>query len=116
MRSPAEVLDAAADRIERDGWHQGDFFADQPSLPSFDESDIARVLKAKPQPCCVMGALIAEADGDMELAEDRAGRLLELHLGLSYISQVPQWNDEAGRTKEEVVAALRAAAAKERGQ
>ena len=114
MRSPAEVLDAAADRIERDGWHQGDFFADLPSF--FDESDIARVLKAKPQPCCVMGALIAEADGDMELAEDRAGRLLQLHLGLSYISYVPRWNDEAGRTKGEVVAALRAAAAKERGE
>ena len=114
MRSPAEVLDAAADRIERDGWYRGDFFADPP--PFFNVDDIARILIATPKPCCVSGALIAET-GYYETSFDSAAEtLLMQHLGLRWIDELPRWNDAPGRTKEEVVAALRAAAAKERGQ
>ena len=111
MRSPAEVLEAAADRIERDGWYRGDFFADPP--PYFNVDDIARILIATPKPCCVSGALIAEVG---HYDTDTAERLLMQHLGLRWIDELPRWNDAPGRTKEEVVAALRAAAAKERGQ
>ena len=111
MKSPAEVLDAAADRIERDGWHQGDFFPDTPSYFGID--DIARILNATPKPCCVSGALIAEAGGsDLSTAET----LLMQYLGLRWVGELPDWNDNPSRTKEEVVGALRAAAAKERGE
>ena len=114
MKSPAEVLDAAADRIERDGWHQGDFFPDPPNY--FDVDDIARILIATPKPCCVSGALIAETEHHDPSGVEPAEVLLMQYLGIRWAGQLPLWNDAPGRTKEEVVAALRAAAAKERGQ
>jgi hypothetical protein len=93
----ADVLNAAADLIERDGWVQGRYQG----------------------PCgehCMTDALIAACQVKEEKGEEasawwrlygRAADALETGLGTRAL---PGWNDAPGRTQAEVVAALRAAA------
>jgi len=119
---PSEVLDKAADIIIRDGWMQGDFYlTTNGSGRYWDEQE------AKSAPCCQFGAInravwgyawapsrVAEQWGGPNMwvaakAEGYINRYVQENLGLLGIGAV-HWNDEDGRTAEEVVAALRAAA------
>ena len=122
----SEILDRAADVIQRHGWAQGGWFssyretppAECPvcaggamnvtviNRPAFDVVfdgwpagllDAYRVLAHRVQP----GLGIA-ADCDEEHRLDQ------------YIAAIGAWNDAEGRTAEEVVRELRAAAASER--
>lgn len=84
----ARVLDAAADRIERQGlWQSRD---DGTHLPGTE---------------CVAIALTRAAEA-MALSPDAAWQRLRDHVGGAAL----QWNDDPERTQAEVVAALRAAA------
>jgi len=100
----ADVLDRAADRIERDGWWQGDYYEGA-------DLDIyaGATLRLAPRPCCLTGALWAES-GDAHAAMDVVS-IIGDYVG----NDLPAvWNDAPERTQAEVVAALRGAAAEER--
>lgn len=97
MNPVADVLDRAADHLERVGWVQGTFFEGGPA-------DIS-------SPCCAHGALMA-----VVVAPDgrrAAYYALERQIG---DNSVHSWNDAKGQTAENVIATLRAAARAERGR
>ncbi|MEL7994248.1 hypothetical protein AAG656_28510 [Streptomyces albidoflavus] len=107
----ADLLDRAADHIDRVGWTQGDWHEETPGL------------QPKDSPACADGALAVAAYGDPFGAgghrePDRfalhsaAVTALIRHIGAGLID----WNDAEGRTKGEVVGAMRAAAAEQREQ
>lgn len=87
----SEILLAAADHLERHGWQQW-------------------LSGSAGQPCCLVGAIKVACRG-VEADYIAARNRLYEHLGTS--SGVPllvDWNDTFGRTADEVIAALRAAA------
>jgi len=96
----ADVLDGAADVIERDGWHQGHYY-----IPG--------------EGVCAIGAF-AQATGlrhpDIEDRGFGPRRALAGHLGFDpdYAGPIIRWNDAPERTKQEVLDALRKAAKHER--
>jgi hypothetical protein len=99
MSDTADLLDKAADIIERDGWCQGKYASDPETGP-----------------CCALGAIRRAATGTAFPACDddwdaitNAGRALARLTGF-----VPGWNDTQGRQAVEVTAALHAAAEKAR--
>ena len=100
-RTPSAVLLAAADLIERTGWTQGSPAADEQGYPVRSHSAAACRF-------CVAEAIRRACPGypndNLDIA---AMNLLERHLSTL---DIPAWNDAPGRTKEEVVAALREAA------
>lgn len=83
----AAILQKAADMIDRRGWCQG-----------MGMDGMGRV--------CAVRAIGTVAGDNVVFASD-ALRRLEDHLNIRFVSL---WNDVKGRTKDEVVAALRAAA------
>lgn len=118
---PSEILDRAADIIVRDGWIQGSYYRPAEYDYEFDdEVNRQRDIKAAATaPCCQAGAIARAAHGvawqptpfpALTLIEARvkAEGYMQLHLG---VTSAICWNDEAGRTAEEVVEALRCAAA-----
>lgn len=106
----AEVLRAAADRIDRDGLHKGDHF------PSIGWESWART--PADGPCCVMGALGSVTGKDpygfrTTTTSSRAAGYLALYLQRTRRNQdltVPGWNDAKGVRKSDVVKTLRKAA------
>jgi hypothetical protein len=85
----ADVLNGAADLIERDGWVQRQFGVTN-------------------GPRCISGALLAinkKVD-----PKHPAYRTVVTYLGLGDSYYLSWWNDAVGRTEAEVVTALRAAA------
>lgn len=108
MSADAEILDRAADLIARNGWWQGFYY------------DLGTDLPRRECALCTRGAINLAANGRApdrlsDAAED-ALRALERHLDISgeYPHSVADWNDNPERTVEQVVAALRGAAAAER--
>lgn len=106
----ADVLDRAADIIERNGWWRKSYY-DFGAVGSKPKCELA---------CCARGAINLAANGRTpdrlsNLGED-ALHALERYLGISgeHPDSVADWNDEPGRTVEEVIAALRGAAKAER--
>ena len=106
-KSPAgvkKVLSDAADLIERTGWTRGANARRKDGAAVPWESDSAACF-------CTSGAITRVTNGDFNLCT------LARHTLLSHIGDpdnplgVTGWNDYTGRTKEEVLAALRAAAA-----
>jgi len=91
-----KVLLDAADIIERRGWHRGSY-----------ESGYGAV--------CALGAINIAANGAAlkfgPSSNDAVVRMTHYLVQTGYEDGVHSWNDQPGRTKEEVVAALRAAAA-----
>lgn len=85
----ADVLNAAADLIEENGWCQG-----------WSEDSLGRH--------CTLGAVAAV--GKPEPAEVITNAVEHLRRATGVVG-VASWNDEDGRTKEEVVETLRKAAA-----
>lgn len=91
-----EVLLAAADLIERNGLHKGDYWPDSHSRRSYVPGE----------PCCAIGAMCA-VTGMSRGGCCNAEVLLERHVG----GPVVPWSDE--HTQAEVVATLRAVATSE---
>lgn len=89
MSAVADVLNGAADLIERDGWCQHEW----------NDKDGRR---------CIAAA-IAEKAG-VGAPYERAIRTVAFHPGVDAGLKVIDWNNASGRTQDEVVAALRAAA------
>lgn len=92
-----EILVAAADHIEANGWQQ------------FSYGRLGG-------PCCLLGAIAAGArvvSRQKALGFDLVwtSHAVDLFRGRTGILKAGAWNDELGRTKEEVVAKLREAAA-----
>lgn len=93
MSSAADVLERAAELLERDGWCQR----------QLHHCDGSR---------CVRGAII---DAALEVGEGSLppSEWLRRHLGAK--RSLPEWNDDPGRTADEVIAKLREAAKVARG-
>lgn len=93
-----EILNAAADLIERDGWCQGAFRRNGKH--------------------CLLGAIAETVAGDARSGfnhilahNDDAREAVRVFLATVQCDLgVPHWNDKPGRTQTEVVAALRKAA------
>lgn len=92
--TPREVLLAAADHIEAHGWTQGKW-------------------GHKGEPCCAEGAIVVAVQqqqgyifGPLWAVSLAAKQLLRNTLS----QQITSWNDAPGRTRDEVVRALREAA------
>lgn len=86
----SEVLEKAAEEIERSGWNQGSFY--------------------RGTSCCLLGAIGRVTKNDIA-SEDSA---IAAFVMLSGIGHPSKWNDAPERTAAEVIAALRAAAAQAR--
>lgn len=94
MTDVSEVLETAADIIEKEGWIQN----------GFGHSRLGY---------CAVGA-IARAEGfdfPTFAFEEPSEKALRSYLGVEW---VPSWNDDPARTKQEVLDALRGAAKQER--
>lgn len=112
-----EVFERAAARIERDGFHKGDYF---PGITSLDMDDstlrmVGEYLRDSPVPCCALGALAAEAPNCAEEYGDVLGRAIypgevAVDTHERFNIYVPDWNDAEERTAEDVIAALKATA------
>lgn len=113
MTTPTQVADLltrAAEHIDHVGWTQGDWHEETPGL------------QPKDSPVCADGALSVVAYGrpcgagartpDQFALHSAAVTALIRHIGAGLID----WNDAPGRTKGEVVGAMRAAAAEQREQ
>lgn len=112
-------LRAAADRLDTKGWNQGAYGISSKGTGHLVRTGGGgRILVHKPSPkfprnieeetpvtTCVVGAIRCCAADDEE--GDKAKAKLAAHLGVDNLST---WNDEPGRTREEVSAALRAVA------
>jgi hypothetical protein len=116
----AELLAVAADRVERCGLFQGEYWPINP-----DE----RIGYVDGDPCCALGALaVAAGFDDAALADTALDSRPELILAIDTLTEridgppagepaaVPAWNDHPGRTHLEVARALRAAAEQLRAQ
>ncbi len=93
--TPSEVLNAAADHLEEHGWCQGAFFIGSR--------------------CCASGAIRLVTSGHMGVPGPdsvRARTRLREYLSVPGcpVFSIFDWNDFAGRTKEEVIGAMREAA------
>lgn len=123
----SEILDKAADVIERNGWHQGDWMHARPGR----QDDECPVCEGGALNLAVTGSPCIDADDDdapadlltaYEVMAHRAKPSLEIgpedytvgELLEAFVEVVASWNDAKGRTAEEVVRELRAAAASER--
>ena len=107
----ADLLDRAADHIDRVGWTQGDWCEEKPGL------------QPKDCPVCAGGALTVAAYGDPFSTgghckpDQFALRVAAVTALIRHICDgLIDWNDAEGRTKGEVVGAMRAAAAEQREQ
>ncbi|MGW6255445.1 DUF6197 family protein [Streptomyces sp. NPDC055085] len=109
--TPEELLLAAIDIIQRDGWHQGDLY----KPPATWKANCWREAcdeAARTAPTCAMGALFRAAHGTsrwVDLTDSALGAvsLLQGHLGTPMI---PHWNDAPERTAEDVILAMKRAA------
>lgn len=94
----ADLADATADLLERDGWIQGWF--------------------TRPDGHCAIGAAKAVGRSHHQERYFEVVVALSGHLGLEFVPggmhPVAEWNDEEGRTKDEVVQAFRDLAVKTR--
>lgn len=96
----AEILDRAADHIDRVGWHQGSLY---------DNSELA----FPSCPVCALGAINVALHGEPTFPLDGADPhdVADAVLDTLGIEGLADWNDAPGRTQAEVTAALRDTAA-----
>ncbi|MCX4444772.1 DUF6197 family protein [Streptomyces albidoflavus] len=108
----ADVLDRAADHIDRVGWIQGGWYtvtAEAEPKDSPMDADSALMVAAGGTPIAALVSLTRAQTAVYYLAK-AAMRHYTGYVGLV------QWNDMSGRTKDEVTAVMRAAAAYQRKQ
>lgn len=101
----ADVLDRAAEIIEHNGWAQGQYF-----VPEFGKA---------PEDCrvCAIGAInvaLYAAKPTVLPSQERTFPLSSVVEWYLDVYDLAEWNDAKDRTAEEVIAALRGAAADER--
>ncbi|MFF5973693.1 hypothetical protein ACFY7C_19410 [Streptomyces sp. NPDC012769] len=123
---PSEILDAAANIVLRDGWHQGAYFSVEPDDPADIDAD-----KNRTAPCCQAGAICRAAFGVawMSVHTDTPTPGVTAYLTATsymdrYVRRVHRqsssiyWNDLPTTTKDDIVNALRGAAddAREAGE
>lgn len=110
----ADILDRAAEVIERNGWHQGDYFNRDQEGAGINPADCA---------VCTRGAINIVATGgnpvnDYDVNGVAAAEALDLFLWDTFEAEgrygIAPWNDAPERTAAEVIAVLREAAAAER--
>lgn len=119
---PSEILDKAAEIIERDGWIQGKYYQTDRHNPKSDQA------ANEHGPCCQAGAISRAAYGtawasyaeradnrEAQEASSRADRYMRLYLvregkAVGEHASPIEWNDRPNRTADEVTAALRGAA------
>lgn len=101
VKTVADVLTAAADLIEPEGWWT------QGATARTSTGERAVIAEPDAACWCMIGA-VWEVAGWLGPIGEAEGALLDL-LG---VGNVARWNDAPERTQAEVVAALRAAAAK----
>lgn len=114
----AQVLSGAVERIQKYGWLQGCYAVTAEAVTA---SPVGRAIPAG-TPCGAAGNLIGTEVGATDVigalrqskygrldhvAVDEAKAVLRRDLG---VDNLADWNDEPGRTKEQVIAALKAAA------
>jgi hypothetical protein len=105
--SPAQIEDwrrillDAADYIEKNGWLQDGYF-------EYDDAT---------GPACIVGAIVGRACYDDWIDYNKPQRKALTHLAMSIVPMIDDdigidgtvtcWNDQPGRTEEEVIAKLR---------
>ena len=97
----SKVLSRAADHIEEHGWFQGYFWPADDYLWSdapYTDGD----------PCCAIGAVAVVEGVDPVAFDTEAMQFVAGHLAMT-TARFTDWNDDPKRTKEEVLAILRAA-------
>ena len=116
----SEILSKAAEILERDGWHQGSYY----KIPDKQWTPTSEMVEAaETAPVCSMGALYRAVSGSaslhptVKLAQDEwranakglgeATKRLAKQIGTDCIID---WNDEVGRSKEDVILAFKKAA------
>lgn len=116
----ARLLELAADRIERVGWTQGMAARDADGRYVDDWSPVAAAYSA--------AGAISASSADQPLEQRRRLRIeaahalyrsipeLAPHDRAAVVSAVHDWQDSPGRSRAEVTAALRRAAAQLRGR
>lgn len=100
----ADILDKAADLIEERGWHQGDYVGPTGCLCPYGAMYLA---------VGITPAGRGNTNDWPGWTPDRGGPFLDAARWLARYLRgraVSVWNDAEGRTKEEVVSTLRAAA------
>lgn len=126
MMTAKQVLNGAAVRLARKGWLQGCYAV---TAEDVQASSAGRKVRAG-SPCGARGNLLGTEVGATDVigalrqmsrwspgnseaatddAVDEAKAILRRFLG---VENLADWNDEEGRTKEQVIAALKGAAAK----
>lgn len=110
----ADILDKAADHLNRVGWMQG-YLYDEVQAEEKARQDC---------PACAVGAINTVVYGtpsypiyEQQIRDTAvaAETVLAEHLGLGILT-IPQWNDDAERTAEQVVQAFRDTAASLRAE
>lgn len=91
-----EVLELAAEYIEKNGWHKGASFGPRRS-PDLDET------------ACLVGSFCKVIGTDVS-QERLYGGAYKLMQSVVSNPRISQWNDAPGRTKQEVLDALQKAA------
>ena len=102
----SETLDKAADHIVVNGWWQSYYWPTTSHIlgePPYVDGD----------PCCALGAISVVEEVRPTRVTTDAMHFLGGTLGMSGVA-VADWNDAPGRTKDEVLAALRGAAERAR--
>jgi hypothetical protein len=126
MKTTADILDAAAAVLERNGWYQGDFF--EPLIDDSDGTDVP----PRDCPVCGLGAIMIAAGMDpggdglcLDSPAWAAAKAFAAHLGrlepdeitpANYVIHTigEDWNDAGDRTADQVTGELRACAARMR--
>jgi hypothetical protein len=108
----SEVLNRAADLIERDGWHQGNYAPGQTehgvTTDGLPVCAIGALYGAMGRPLswdAALGCWVGDDAFDLEVSA-----VVAAHLNLSSPLDIPVWNDSDRREVSEVVEVLRAAA------
>lgn len=104
-----KILSDAIEILERDGWHQGGYYKGDDIALVDDEA-------VRTAPVCAMGAINRAAFGEANEENQENARWHEASTRLSNVVEsmtghrvVPRWNDEKGRTKEDVLLAFKKA-------
>lgn len=102
LTDPADVLEAAADLIERDGLYKGGYWRGWPDREY-----------APGTPCCALGAIAVVSDLRTQAAcVHPASDVLRDYINRGRLREqaLVTWSDARGRTAVKVAAAMRAAA------
>ncbi|MFD4474620.1 hypothetical protein ACFWPU_00685 [Streptomyces sp. NPDC058471] len=113
--TPQEACVEAARIIERDGWHQGNYYKEPEGDDFFSpRAQVAAKAAAKAAaPVCALGAINRAVSGNAAYSRPialQARELLSKHIGTPNgraFPYIPEWNDDPARSAEDVILALK---------